>query len=60
MPRSCRPGPRPAYSLVEVLVVLAILAVLLALLLPAIQKARLASLRAACASNFHNHGVAVF
>jgi prepilin-type processing-associated H-X9-DG protein len=59
MPRSCRPGPRPAFSLIEVLVILAIIAVALALLLAAVQKARLASLRAGCASNLHNHGLAV-
>jgi prepilin-type N-terminal cleavage/methylation domain-containing protein/prepilin-type processing-associated H-X9-DG protein len=59
MARSCRPGCRPAFSLIEVLVVLAILAVLVALLLAAVQRARLASLRAACASNLHSHGLAV-
>lgn len=42
--------PRPAFTLVELLVVVAIIALLIALLLPALNKARRAAQRVACMS----------
>jgi len=50
---------RPAFTLVEMLVVVAIIGVLIALLLPAIQSAREAARRAACSSNLRQIGLAM-
>src|SRR3712207_8299745 len=45
---------RPAFTLVELLVVIAIIAILIALLLPAIQAAREAARRSQCQNNLKN------
>ncbi|TWT78567.1 hypothetical protein Pla123a_13600 [Posidoniimonas polymericola] len=45
------PARRPAFTLVELLVVIAIIGLLIALLLPAVQAARGAARRAACMNN---------
>jgi prepilin-type N-terminal cleavage/methylation domain-containing protein/prepilin-type processing-associated H-X9-DG protein len=53
------PARRPAFTLLELLVVLAILAVLLALLLAAVQGARQAAARADCQSRLRQLAVAL-
>jgi prepilin-type N-terminal cleavage/methylation domain-containing protein/prepilin-type processing-associated H-X9-DG protein len=50
---------RPAFTLVELLVVVAIIGMLIALLLPALQAARAAARRANCADNMRQIGLAI-
>jgi prepilin-type N-terminal cleavage/methylation domain-containing protein len=58
MGRARRVYHRNAFTLVELLVVIAIIGVVVALLLPAINAAREAARRAACASNMRQIGLA--
>jgi prepilin-type N-terminal cleavage/methylation domain-containing protein len=57
--RACKAKatPRPAFTLIEILVVISVIVLLLAILMPALQQARHSAMRIVCLSNLRQIGV---